>query len=277
MDLALKILIFIFPFLISIGVFVYLMILKKRGIIDNIQNRTNVSLEAAYTNKKDISAEEIRLFQMGIKYRFKNYNLTPYQYQTYRIATGIVTGVITYALSYNLLGLIIGFVLGYKGLDFILVRKNQDDNSAILDDIYQTYVILSTQCDAEVYIITALDKVYAIVKNERYKQAIGRLITSFARKDISFNESLTQFKNMFNSMDINKLASFLGSILKYGYNKDYLNDMMAESTGILQNLSKEREKKVENKASLIIFGVFVLVIAIIVYLVYTQFFSSIVL
>lgn len=274
MDIALRILIFIFPFLISFGVFFYLMLLKKRGIIENFQNKTNVTLEAAYTSKKDTSAEALRLSQMGIRYRFKNYNLTPYQYQTYRIAIGFLIGLAMFALSYNFIAALIGAFLGYIGLDFLLVRKNQDDNTAILEDIYQTYVILSTQCDAGVYIIQALDQVYAVVKNERYKQALGKLIATFASKNVSFNDALLQFKNMFNSMEINKLASFLGSILKYGYNKDYLNDMMMESTGILQNLSKEKEKKVEGKSSAIIFGVFVLVIAIIAYLVYTQFFST---
>ena len=141
----------------------------------------------------------------------------------------------------------------------------------MLMDIYNTYSNIKIQMSAGIYIRECLEYTYDMVTNKRYKEALSELILNFSDKTVSSTDAVSIFKNRFHSLEIDKLSSLLVYFMQYGLNANHTDDIMSEIQGIIQAETLKAEHDIEMKAEATNFAFFTVIIAMVVYTVFSSF------
>lgn len=227
-------------------------------------------------NKRDyetgnMAGRKRELSKRGIMFRTKNYDLNPSSYFSLRVLIGIGFGILFSLLGSKIWFFPIGLLLGFLGTDIYFKYENKKDNEEMTMDIYNTYANLKTQMSAGIYIREVLEYTYRSVNNPRYKEALGELILNFSDKTVPSTEAIRIFKDRFDSPAINKLASLISSFFQYGLNANHVDSIMTEIQSLLQADTLKTEHNIEMKTGATTFAFFSVIIAMIVYIVFSSF------
>lgn len=248
-------------FAVSVFFFIY-KLLKK---LENTAEKSIDKIDDHYNKKGKMGKEKKRLSKLGIMYRFSDYKMNPSKYEILRLFVGILVTLILFLLELNIgFFVLLGIPVGYILTDFIFKRLNIMDNESMSMDIYNTYANLKIQLSAGVYLGNCLEYTYKIVQNKRYKEALKEFILNFSDKTLTSTESIELFRNRFQSKEIDKLCSMMEVFVQYGVSENYLQDIMTEIQSILTADSMRAEHGIEQKTSFVIFGFFVLVVALVI-------------
>ena len=90
-------------------------------------------------------------------------------------------------------------------------------------------------------------------------------------KTISMQEAIDTFQNRFESADIDKLCNLLSNVVNYGTDKSYTSDIMGEVQNSIAASTLKAEHDVEQKAGVINFAFFTVVIFIVAYATFMSF------
>lgn len=236
-------------------------------------NRTKVfnKINEAYVNSGMMDYKRLQLSRLGIMYRLKNYDLTPAYYVILRVGIGLLGAFLGYLVTTKLIAILIGFVIGYFAVPFYFKYEDKKDNDEMLMDIYNTYSNIKIQLSAGIYIRECLEYTYDMVTNKRYKEALAELILNFSDKTVKSTDAVMIFKNRFHSQEIDKLSALLGSFMQYGLNANHTDDIMTEIQGIIQAETLKTEHDIEMRAEATNFAFFAVIIAMVVYTVFSSF------
>lgn len=236
-------------------------------------NRTKVfnKINEAYSKSGTMDYKKLQLSRLGVMYRLKNYDLTPAYYVVLRIGVGLLFGIVGYLISTKLIFILVGIIVGYIAVPFYFKYEDKKDNEEMLMDIYNTYSNIKIQMTAGIYIRECLEYTYDMVTNKRYKEALAELILNFSDKTVSSVDAVNIFKNRFHSQEIDKLSALLGSFMQYGLNANHTDDIMMEIQGIIQAETMKTEHDIEMKAESTNFAFFAVIIAMVVYVVFSSF------
>lgn len=237
------------------------------GKRDKVFNKIN----EAYVKSGTMDYKRLQLSRLGIMYRLKNYDLTPAYYMVLKIGVGVLIGALGFLLSTKIVFFLVGFVVGYIAVPLYFKHEDKQDNEEMLMDIYNTYSNIKIQMSAGIYIRECLEYTYDMVTNKRYKEALSELILNFSDKTVSSTDAVSIFKNRFHSQEIDKLSSLLGSFMQYGLNANHTDDIMSEIQGIIQAETLKAEHDIEMKAEATNFAFFTVIIAMVVYTVFSSF------
>ena len=122
-----------------------------------------------------------------------------------------------------------------------------------------------------VYLTESLEYSHKVAQDDRYREALGELILNLSDKTISMQRSVEIFKDRFDSREIDKLCALLHNCVVYCISDSYANDIMGEIQGIILASTLESEHDIENKAGMVNFIFFALIIALVGYTVFTNF------
>lgn len=272
METAIHILLYISMLSVAVAFFMVIWRTGKRlfGTREKIIKRIN---EHDYITGA-LDGKKRELSKLGIMYRTKNYDLIPSYYFILRIFIGLLCAVLLFLLFSKVICLPIGILIGYFGTHFYFVYENKKDNEEMIMDIYNTYANLKIQMSAGIYIREVLEYTYKTINNDRYKEALGELVLNFSDKTIPSSEAIMIFKNRFDSSEINKLSSLIASFLQYGLNANHADDIMVEIQSLIQADTMKTEHDIELKSGGITFAFFAVIIAMVVYIVFTSFSMS---
>lgn len=237
------------------------------GKKDDIFNKINERYQAAGT----MSYKKLMLSRKGVMYRVKNYDLTPGYYLVLKLTVGLIAATLGFLLFMKWYVLPIGFVIGYLGVPLYFKYENNKDNEEMMMDIYNTYANIKIQMGAGIYIRECLEYTYEMAINERYKEALKELVLNFSDKTVSSSDAVQIFKNRFNSQEIDKLSALIGSFLQYGLNANHTDDIMTEIQGLIQADTLKKEHDIEMKAEMVTFAFFGVIIAMIVFMIFSSF------
>ena len=237
------------------------------GKKDDIFNKINERYQAAGT----MSYKKLMLSRKGVMYRVKNYDLTPGYYLVLKLTVGLIAAALGFLLFMKWYVLLIGFIIGYFGVPLYFKYENNKDNEEMMMDIYNTYANIKIQMGAGIYIRECLEYTYEMVINERYKEALKELVLNFSDKTVSSADAVQIFKNRFDSQEIDKLSALIGSFLQYGLNANHTDDIMTEIQGLIQADTLKKEHDIEMKAEMVTFAFFGVIIAMIVFMIFSSF------
>lgn len=240
---------------------------KIYGKREEIFNKINASYQVAGT----MSYKKLMLSRRGIMYRVNNYDLSPGYYLILKISVGILIGSLAFLLLMKWYAFPIGFAIGYLGVPLYFKYENNKDNEEMMMDIYNTYANIKIQMGAGIYIRECLEYTYEMTVNKRYKQALRELVLNFSDKTVSSTDAVKIFKNRFDSQEIDKLAALIGSFLQYGLNANHTDDIMTEIQGLIQADTLKKEHDIEMKAEMVTFAFFGVIIAMVVFMIFSSF------
>lgn len=240
---------------------------KVYGKREEIFNKINASYQASGT----MPYKKLMLSRRGIMYRVNNYDLSPGYYLVLKVSVGILISALAFLLVMKWYMLLIGFAIGYFGVPLYFRYENNKDNEEMMMDIYNTYANIKIQMGAGIYIRECLEYTYEMVTNKRYKQALRELILNFSDKTVSSTDAVSVFKNRFDSQEIDKLAALISSFLQYGINANHTDDIMTEIQGLIQADTLKKEHDIEMKAEMVTFAFFGVIIAMVVFMIFSSF------
>lgn len=240
---------------------------KVYGKREEIFNKINASYQASGT----MPYKKLMLSRRGIMYRVNNYDLSPGYYLVLKVSVGILISALAFLLVMKWYMLLIGFAIGYFGVPLYFRYENNKDNEEMMMDIYNTYANIKIQMGAGIYIRECLEYTYEMVTNKRYKQALRELVLNFSDKTVSSTDAVSVFKNRFDSQEIDKLAALISSFLQYGINANHTDDIMTEIQGLIQADTLKKEHDIEMKAEMVTFAFFGVIIAMVVFMIFSSF------
>lgn len=257
--------------MIIICILFFILLYKLIKKVDISKYRIDKEIDKKYKNDGKISSMKMNMSKMGIMYRVQDYDLNPSWYILVRITVGVLIGVILYLLTNKIIIIAIGIFAGYIIVPIYFKKKNKDDNEDMMMDLYNTYANFKIQMGAGIYIIDSLEAAHNIANNKRYKEALGELILNFADKTIPTEEAINIFKNRFDNRQIDKLCALLENCIQYGNSEEYAQDIMTEIQSLITANTLKTENDIENKAGLIKFAFFGVIIFLVAYSLYMEF------
>lgn len=234
--------------------------LAKKG--DNAAKKAVSNIDTRLKEKGELSDKKLELSQLGIMYRFNDYNLNPSKYMVLRVAVGLLLTLIAFVLGAKVLSLL-GLPLGYLLTNLVFRKLNDRDNDDMAKDVYNTYANLKIQLSSGIYLGDCLEYTYDVARNKRYKEALKELVLNFSDKSMTSAEAIEIFKNRFQSKQINKLCAMMNTFVQYGISEAYVNDIMIELQSVLAADTLKAEHDIESKTGMITFGFFGLIIALV--------------
>lgn len=256
--------------ILTICFLVFKIVISLQGKTNILENKAKYIIDSSLKKRGVFASKKKKLSQMGIMYRFHNYDLDPSYYYIIKIFVVVFVSLSIYGFTYNLRLCPIG-LLAWVLPDFLFMRLNQKDNDDMMIDIYNTYANMKLQLSSGIYIANAIESTYDTCQNERYRQALGELIINFSNKSLSLSEAVEIFKNRFNSKEIDKLCAMINDFFSYGASEAYMNDIMGEIQTIILATTIKAEHDIEERAGFHNFSFFGLIIIIVAYAVMKEF------
>lgn len=206
----------------------------------------------------------LEMSKYGVLYHMENYNLSPGWYLAFRAIIGLAlfAGFVIFDVQSPLI--ILAIPAGYFGTPIVFKLINSSDNKEMLIDIFNTYANINIQLKVGQFVANALEYSYHTAKSKRYREAMGELVLNMADKSMTMEDSIKVFQNRFASNEIDKMCSMLRTLLRYGSNEEFTQDLLDEIKEIIQADALQAQSDIESKASMVSFGFFGVVIMIVV-------------
>lgn len=200
----------------------------------------------------------------GVMFHMENYNMSPAYYLGFRAIVGLAIFAVLVIFDVQSPFIILSIPAGYFGVPILFKIMNASDNKEMLIDIFNTYANINIQLKVGQYIANALEYSYHSAKNKRFKEAMGELVLNMADKSVRIEDAIQIFQNRFSSNEIDKLCMMLRSLMRYGNNEEFTQDLLDEVKEIIQADAIQAQDAIETKAGMVSFGFFGIVILIVV-------------
>ena len=206
----------------------------------------------------------LEMSKYGVMYHMENYNMSPAYYLGFRAIIGLAIFVVLVIFDVKSPLIILAIPAGYFGVPLLFKIMNSSDNKEMLIDIFNTYANINIQLKVGQYIANALEYSYHTAKSKRYKEAMGELILNMADKTVTIEDAIQVFQNRFSSNEIDKLCMMMRSLMRYGNNEEFTQDLLDEVKEIIQADAIQAQDDIETKSGMVSFGFFGIVILIVV-------------
>ena len=246
------------------------LLLKMGPSLRDMPKRIQKGINSRVRISGNYSKQQRHMSKIGVMYQFGDYNMSPGAYIFIRLGIGVLVGLILFDVTKSPLSAL-GIFAGYVAVEWVFGLLNTANNEDLMMDLYNTYANLKIQLDAGIYIAQCLEYIARGVQNDRYKAALSELVLNMSDKTISMQEAIDTFQNRFESADIDKLCNLLSNVVNYGTDKSYTSDIMGEVQNSIAASTLKAEHDVEQKAGVINFAFFTVVIFIVAYATFMSF------
>ncbi len=259
-----------------ISVFLYVVYTKGRDkkaeeneLLEIRKKREYITSKNKYLKKKSDNLK-LYLCQYGVEYMFGI--VTPLQYYLVKF----IAAVLTFIFIKELIGItnILFLPLGWFVPNLVIKASNDSDNRAIAADVKNLYDTLKIQTRAGVYLITALEECYLVVKNKRLKSALLQL-----RKEIILKNDIESAVDMltikFKNEYIDSFAMIIAQSLRTGQSVKLLDDIGKQMSDLEHSIQLRNNHKIETRFLICTMLLFVVVIFICMYGVVSELTTSI--
>jgi hypothetical protein len=210
------------------------------------------------------------LKKMGLKEMF-NRDINPTQFIMVKVILGLAF-IIAFFKFNALISLVLG-ILGFFIPDIVLKVSNTVDNEEMLPDIKRIYDTLRIQTKAGVFLTMSLTECYLVVKSPRLKKALLELNNYIITKN-DIEGAIEEFKSKFQYTYIDTFCIVIGQSIESGRTVQILQDLSTQIKDIEEAMNIKLAERVKTKLEGLQFLIYVGVIGIIVYGIFTEIFKS---
>lgn len=273
--LALNLAKFILPIIATILVYKLVRLSFNENKIKKFTKMTNNFMEVGLkkSSKGYFSYERIEKYlnQMGVNDMFDN-EISPSSFILIKIFMALILSLI--GIKEGIVLLAIGLaLLGFFIPDIFINLSNNEDNNKILLDLKKVYDTLRIQTKAGVFLTNSIAECYLVAENKRLKKALLELNNNIiAKHDIE--SSIEKFNSKFKSSYIDTFCIVIKQSLESGKTVQILEDLSEQIKDIQQTISTKESEKVKYKLEGLQFLIYVGVIAIVIYGIFTELMSS---
>lgn len=156
--------------------------------------------------------------------------------------------------------------------DYLVKRSNENDNEEFLVDLKRVYDTLRIQTKSGVHISDALSECYLVARNSRLKEGLLNLSSGLkTNKDIEI--AIQDFNDCFKNSYIDSFCIIIKQGLESGKTVQVLEDLSEQISDIEEAMYLKDEEKVASKLTKIQFLIYIGVISIIVYGLFSELMS----
>ena len=249
---------------ISVSFFILTFQFFRRAFGEDAQKELKKEISKKLLDNGRGAQMRLTMSKYGVMYHMENYNMSPTYYMGFRLVIGIAIFAVLVIFDVKNPMIVLAIPAGYFGVPILFKLINSSDNKEMLIDIFNTYANINIQLKVGQYIANALEYSYHTAKSKRYKEAMGELVLNMADKTVTIEESIQIFQNRFASNEIDKLCMMLRTLMRYGNNEEFTQDLLDEIKEIIQADAMQAQSDIETKASAVSFGFFGIVILLVV-------------
>lgn len=275
MERALNIAKLILPLIASILAYKLVRISFKENKIKRFTKMTSgimeVGLKKSNTGYFSYKRIESYLQKMGVNDMFEG-KVTPASFMLVKIFMGLILALI--GIKEQILLLTIGLaILGFFLPDIFINLSNNEDNDKILVDLKRVYDTLRIQTKAGVFLTSSIAECYLVTENKRLKKALLELNNKIIAKN-DIENAIEDFNSKFKNPYIDTFCIVIKQSLESGKTVQILEDLSAQIKDIQQAISIREAERVKYKLEGLQFLVYVGVIAIVAYGIFTELITS---
>jgi hypothetical protein len=207
---------------------------------------------------------------IGIK-EMLNKDINPTQFIIVKLIMALV-----FIISFFKFNAMISVTLGILGFfipDIVLRVSNTVDNEEMLPDIKRVYDTLRIQTKAGVFLTMSLTECYLVVKSPRLKKALLELNNYIITKN-DIEGAIEEFKSKFQNTYIDTFCIVIGQSIESGRTVQILQDLSTQIKDIEEAMNIKLAERVKTKLEGLQFLIYVGVIGIIVYGIFTEILKS---
>ncbi|WP_302640439.1 hypothetical protein [uncultured Clostridium sp.] len=275
MERALNIAKLILPLISSILAYKLVRISFKENKVKKFSKMTSgimeVGLKKSNTGYFSYKRIESYLQKMGVNDMFEG-KVTPSSFMLVKIFMGLILALI--GIKEQILLLTIGLaLLGFFLPDIFINLSNNEDNDKILVDLKRVYDTLRIQTKAGVFLTSSIAECYLVAENKRLKKALLELNNKIIAKN-DIESAIEDFNSKFKNPYIDTFCIVIKQSLESGKTVQILEDLSAQIKDIQQAISIREAERVKYKLEGLQFLVYVGVIAIVAYGIFTELITS---
>lgn len=242
---------------------------KKFTKITN--NLMEIGLKKNSTGYFSYTRIEEYLEKMGVNDMFGE-KVSPSIFIVIKIFMALLLGLIGITEGIFALTIVLG-LLGFFLPDIFINMSNNEDNNKILVDLKKVYDTLRIQTKAGVFLTSSIAECYLVAENRRLKKALLELNNKIIAKN-DIETAIEEFNAKFKNPYIDTFCIVIKQSLESGKTVQILEDLSAQIKDIQQAISIKEAEKVKYKLEGLQFLIFVGVLAIVVYGIFTELMNS---
>lgn len=217
----------------------------------------------------DLTKKQQWYSKKGIMYRMKDYDLAPAKYILVKLTIATIINLI-YIIFFkvNIWYMLCIEVIGYFLVDLYFIYENHEDNKEIFKDIYKLYLSMHVNLNSNLYIVDTILKCAELANSKRLKKELLELAQNLSSKVYTIEEAITIFQKRFDSPHIKSFSNLLNNYYLYGKNDNYIEDLMNEVASITSAKAIKDQEDIENRGQFLTMMFFVIIMAMIVYILF---------
>lgn len=275
MELALNLAKLILPIIATILTYKLIRLSFRENKVKKFTKMTNnlmeVGLKKSSSGYFSYGRIEKYLEKMGVNDMFDN-NVSPSTFILVKIFMALILGLVGIKEGIWILTVALG-LLGFFLPDIFINISNNEDNDKILVDLKKVYDTLRIQTKAGVFLTSSIAECYLVAENRRLKKALLELNNKIIAKN-DIETAIEEFNAKFKNPYIDTFCIVIKQSLESGKTVQILEDLSAQIKDIQQAISIKEAERVKYKLESLQFLIYVGVIAIVVYGIFTELMSS---
>ena len=252
------------------GLFVYLVwIILERGVLAKKIKQANTNFIAGVNS--GMKSQKLNFLNYESIEKFISYTGLGYQFGKW-FDPMVFLGV---CILLALLGFFVGFsinplaqiplgIVGFFTLVFVGTLNNVQDNSQLLEDIKGVYDTLRIQTKAGVFLTSAIQECYLVVKNKRLKQALIELANDLLVKN-DVESAADEFQGKFRNQYIDQMAVIIKQSQEQGRAAQMFDDIQGQIDDIQTAINLKEKAKIKNQITICQVFVYVQILQVVVF------------
>jgi len=268
-----NVIVYIIVGIISILVF-FLMAKIKWGKTKNIfeDSLSNLELKLKVAKSGLFSFDKIayKLKSKGVYY-LTNDRLTPGMYIVIKFMTMMFVFIVTF--EFNKLFTIVITIIAFFLPDILIDLSNKNDNEKMMTDIKNMFDIIKIHTRAGVFLTQSLTECYLVVENKRLKTELLKMINALITTN-DVNSAVSDFNSSFDNSYINVLCIIIVQAQESGFSLQMIQDLSKQIADMQTAVNVKLKTSLERKIQFAEIGMFIGLLVIIIYLLFTSFETS---
>lgn len=154
--------------------------------------------------------------------------------------------------------------LGFFLLTIVGILNNQSDNAALLEDIKAVYDTLRIQTKAGVFLTSAIQECYLVVKNKRLKKALIELANDLLVKN-DLEGAANEFQSKFKNQYVDSMAVILKQSQESGRAAQMFDDISGQIDDIQAAINLKEKAKIRTQITICQVFVYVQILSVVVF------------
>lgn len=155
-------------------------------------------------------------------------------------------------------------VAGFFLLTGVGILNNSSDNNALLEDVKQVYDTLRIQTKAGVFLTSALQECYLVVRNKRLKKALIELANDLLVKN-DLERAADEFQGKFKNQYIDSMAVILKQSQESGRAAQMFDDISGQIDDIQAAINLKEKEKIKNQITICQTFVYISILAVVIF------------